>query len=55
MPLNQAKKAVNKAKRATAKQFDLLNFCDHVIDFLNNPNLYDAKLIIRSLKRLRQG
>ncbi len=53
-PLNDAKKTVNTAKLATSKQFNILDFCDHVIDFLNNPNIYDAKLIIKSLKRLKK-
>ena len=55
MPLNKAREAVKKAKMATAKQFDVFDFLDHCIDFLNNPNLYDAKQIIKSVRRLKKN
>jgi hypothetical protein len=49
------KKRIREAKLATAKQFNLLDFLDHCIDFLNNPNLYDLKLIMKSARKLSRG
>jgi hypothetical protein len=52
--LSEAKRRIREAKLATAKQFDLLDFMDHCVDFLNNPNLHDLKLIVKTMKKLER-